>query len=122
MLHNVFTVYDERHLDRLRIWARSWSAQGWTPRLLTARDLGSDDRPRSKSKAIEAAIRKKGGGFYFEDTIINYGWRPGAKPAKVRTYNTRGWMDAALIRFPEDATENFIINCGLSINAADWTI
>ena len=119
MLKDVFVVYNEAHIDRLRVWARSWRANGWMPRLLTHRDLGSSPTPRK----IEKAIKAKGGGLFFDDTVINFSYVRGkSRPSPVRTYGKRGWEKADLVRFPEDSTEDFILACGRKLNAAARTI
>ena len=120
MLKDVFIVYDEAHIDRLRIWARSWRANGWTPRILTRRDLG--DKPTARK--VEQIIKAKGGGFLQSDSVINFSYVRGkSRPSPVRTYGKRGWETADLVRFPSDATEDLILNCGRKLlNAAARTI
>lgn len=72
------------------VWARSWIAQGWSPRLIL------DFHPPVKKAVSVKTVR-----------LINFSLRPPRKlPAKLpaKRWRTRGWETAPVVLFPKTAT------------------
>jgi hypothetical protein len=77
----VFTYYDStptappNQAELIRVWAHSWEAQGWTPRLLTVRHARAS-RLGSVCAKLScdwiAALEYHGGGFFCSPNIINF--------------------------------------------------
>lgn len=88
----IFTVYSEAQAGILRLWAQSWKARGWTPKLVT----------RKKEKQ----------GRFSYSFVINFSQRPTRKPLRPVKFGARGWQDAPLVRFPETVTVQQVLDCG----------
>lgn len=97
---NVFTVYSPDRAPSLRLWVRSWQTQGYTPRLVGAREAETP---------IKRVMRRRGGGIFVEPGVFNLGHRRG--PVKVRKYGTRGWHKSKAVFFPTETPEEVILKC-----------
>ena len=103
---NVFTVYVPQAAGSLRLWARSWKQNGYTPKLITPREV-------REHGGIKHAVRKRGGGIFVIPGAFNICHRRG-KPS-VKKHGSRGWEAAAIVRFSLDAPESLILS---AINAS----
>lgn len=50
----VFAVYEPEHAHRIREWVGHWEAEGWTPQLISQREL-------REAGSIRKAIKKRAG-------------------------------------------------------------
>lgn len=85
----VFADYSEAAAPLIRVWVRSWTAQGWTPRLLF------------KSKPPVGAVK-------VTPWVVNFSHKSG--PIRPKRYGAPGWQNSPLVRFPSTATEEDILN------------
>lgn len=97
---NVFTLYTAAQAPALRLWARSWKKNGYTPKLITAREV-------IEYRGIRRTIRKRGGGIFVVPGAFNVSHRRG-KPS-VRKFGARGWQKAAVVLFPAGTEERTIL-------------
>lgn len=97
----VFAPFSARSVALVKAWAESWTAYGWTPRLLSAREIREAG---SRARAVEA----RGGGFLVDGLTFNYGLRPGSRKTAIVGQGRRGWRGSKLVRFPEGSTEDQI--------------
>lgn len=105
----VFAVFSGKKAGMVKIWARSWAAHGWTPRLLSEKEVRLAGTPR-------AAARARGGGLLADLGVINFGYPVRNRPRRrVIRWASTGWTDALLVRFPEGTTEERILECGRRI-------
>jgi hypothetical protein len=86
----IIATYREADLGLARLWIRSWKARGWKPGIRLARGYES--------------LR-----------LINFGQRPGHPVFKIKRFGAKGWKTAPLVRFPANATEDDVLNCGRAL-------
>jgi hypothetical protein len=95
----VFLVYNQRHLEALRLIAQSWTARGWHTRLYLPR----------------TTPRPKRGSVMMDSRVVNFGCRPG-QPRRIAVYGRKGWRRAKLVKFPSGKLDQ-ILTCGRPINS-----
>lgn len=93
----VFTDYSEETAHLLRVWFRSWSRRGWTPRLIFQKSV-------SPGRSVKVS-----------PFIINFSFK-GGNPLPIVQYKAPGWRRAALVRFPKGSTEDTVLECGRSLD------
>lgn len=98
----VFTLFDPATAGLLRVWARSWANRGWTPRLLTARDV---------KRHTPQEVAEKRRGVFVPPGVINFHFKKNPMPF-TRAFKETGWEGAALVKFE---TEDEVLNCGRPI-------
>jgi len=96
----IYTRFDENRPGVIRLWVRSWSARGWTPRLL----IGDEVAP----------------GLEIPCDWINFSSRnprstPKARDIAWEFFREPGWQIQPVVSFP-GATEEEILACGRSLN------
>jgi hypothetical protein len=64
--YNPDSLPEHKDADFLRLWERSWRLQGWEPRILTPLNGLFD----------EAVGGTKGGAWYCNSRVINFGFKP----------------------------------------------
>lgn len=99
-MKKVFTIYRPEQVKLLQVWARSWRANGWTPRLIL---------PRDGSPAKASA-----GGRLIPSTLINFSLGPRSLWRSKR-HGAKGWEISDLVLFPEDATAETVIKAGRAL-------
>ena len=99
----VFAAYSREKVGIVRVWAESWAARGWSPRLISPKEIREFGSPR---KAAEA----RGGGILTDLLTINFAGR--RHPLKSRRFGRPGWEDAPLVRFTPGTDESSIRECG----------
>ena len=105
----VFSVFSERKAGLIKVWAQSWEARGWTPQLISERELETEG-------SVRAAIRARGGGVLADVLVVNFEYPARRRPPRrVVGFGKPGWKMARLVRFPAGATEEQIRNCGRSL-------
>lgn len=101
-----FAAFSERKAGLVGIWARSWSARGWVPKLISEREIEVHGSAR-------AAMRARGGGLLTDLRVINYSYPARKRPARrVVRMGDPGWLTARLVRFEWWATEARVRECG----------
>ena len=105
----VFAVFAEPLAEIVKLWARSWAARGWTPQLLSHKEIEIHGSPR-------AAARARGGGFLSTLLVLNFSY-PARRRPRVRTvkWGSPGWQTAPLVRFPPGVTEQDIRGCARAL-------
>lgn len=123
---NVFCYFDSsEHADAsqphmLRLWVRSWSARGWTPRILTVRnaekhpryeDLKHDYRNLCMMAAEAAKVK-----WVCPIDAINFSFTPAmfrksGVPAP-RHFHAAGWETAPVVDFSNIHDMSIIEHCG----------
>ena len=105
----VFAVFAESLAGVVKIWSRSWAARGWTPQLISHKEIEAHGSPRAAAKA-------RGGGFLSHLFVINFSY-PARRRPRVRTVKqgAPGWTEAPLVRFPPGVTEQDIRDCGRAL-------
>lgn len=98
---NVFTLYSEPYAGHLRVWVRSWQANGYQPQLIALREL--------EGSTIKQVVRRRGGGIVVRPGAINLGHKRG-KP-ECRKFGGRGWKTAKVVVFPPSTPEDTIVEC-----------
>lgn len=113
----VYTFWDSsdaaplRQAELFRVWERSWSRHGWTPRLLT--DWNIKDRA-PLDYLWTAALAGVGGGFYSNIRVFNNGLKAPLKfPVKqanaghklvwmkdAKNWRKRPWVDIVGLCLP----------------------
>ena len=97
---NVFTYYNAapgfstERAEAFRTWANSWAAQGWTPRILTARMAKQSPLYGEITARLPGdvalpylAFHMVGGGWYAPVSAINYDFKPVRRRSRVTMYN-----------------------------------
>ena len=102
----VFAVFSERKAGLVGIWAHSWEARGWTPRLISEREVEA-------CGSVRAALRARGGGLLSDLQVINYSYPVRKRPRRrIVRVGLPGWLTARLVRFSPDDTEARVRECG----------
>jgi len=96
----VFALYVPELSGLVRVWVRSWKKRGWSPRLVTHRDL-------KKYGSFLKAVKAKGGKATTELTVINFSLRPPHKTPNSLSANKK-----SLVYFE---SEEAVLNCGRSL-------
>jgi len=126
MANNVYCYFDSsEHAESnqphmLRLWVRSWTARGWTPRILTVRN--AEKHPRYDQlkhdyrnlcmMAAEATNVK----WVCPIEAINFSFTPrmfrkqGAPLA--RQFGSVGWESSPVVHFPNIHDMSLIEHCG----------
>lgn len=123
---NVYTYFDSsEHADSnqpmlLRLWARSWSARGWRPRILTVRNaerhpsfskLRHDHRELPRLAQEIAKVK-----WLCPMTTMNFGLSPARYKRHgmplLRHFHEVGWEGAPLVDFPNVHDADVIEHCG----------
>lgn len=100
---DVFAYYDASpeapagQAELIRTWEASWTALGWTPRILTSRRarqslLYRDVAERLGEDAVSVALpwlalHAAGGGWLVPKTAVNQSFRPARRRQKVMFYH-----------------------------------
>lgn len=102
----VFAVFSERKAGLVKVWADSWESRGWTPQLLSAREIEIHGSPR-------AAARARGGGLVGDIRVINFAYPVRRRPRRrIVWFGKPGWQTAALVRFRSDCSGSQVLECG----------
>lgn len=112
----VFARYDPATSQLVRIWARSWMAHGWKPRLISAQEI---EKHGAGDGAVLARTRGRGG-VVTDVRLMNFA----ISPRKFKKYTSAafgvpGWKEAGLVLFGPNATEDQVLNCGRKLKHAD---
>ena len=102
MLMNVFSLYCSAYAKHLRLWIRSWRQNGYTPKLITLREL-------ENGNTLKSVVRRRGGGVLVSGGTFNISHRRGK--VKKKAYGTAGWESAPVVVFPADVSESVILEC-----------
>lgn len=97
----VFTLYSAAYARNLRLWAESWENNGYTPQLISLREL--------MGRTIKQVVRRRGGGLVVRPGDFNVSLRRG-KPVK-RRHGAPGWRKASVVNFTPDVDEKTILEC-----------
>lgn len=102
----VFAVFSERKAGLIKVWSRSWEAHGWTPQLISSKEL-------AVMGSVRAAARARGGGLLADLQVINFDYPSRKRPRRrILAYGCPGWEKARLVQFPSEATEEDVQKCG----------
>lgn len=92
----VVADYKSGEAGLIRIWVRSWESNGWKARLRA--------RKTEKIKGHQSPIR-----------LVNFSFRrPRKSPTRLpyKKFGSAGWERSPLVLFPENFSEQDILNCG----------
>jgi len=105
-LVKVFAAYSEQRAPLVRVWMESWSSRGWTPQLLSAKEL-------VEHGSLRRAVEARGGGVLADVLVINFSYPTRRQPLlRAVRFGRAGWERAPLVRFPRGVTEEEIRDCG----------
>jgi hypothetical protein len=101
MPHKVFAPYIPELSHLVRLWSRSWEAQGWTPQLISEREV-------YVAGSIRRALRKRKGRILVSLATINLSRTPRTK-AQAGTFRPgKDLSKFNVVRFPGTLTEEEI--------------
>lgn len=106
----ILAVYRAVDAGLIRLWERSWRARGWTPGLLSPKEV--------ESCSARAAAATRRASLVCNARTINFSYRvPRARPVRIKykKFGTAGWQSADVVQFPAGMTEADILQCGRRI-------
>ena len=101
----VFAAYDGGKTPLVRVWSRAWESRGWTPQLLSEKEI-------SEFGSVRKAARRRGGGMLTDLLVINFSFCPEGRTQSPVRHGHPGWEKAGLVQFSAQATEEEIMGCG----------
>ena len=105
----IFAVFSGCKAGLVKVWAESWEARGWTPQLLSEREV------KAHGSAGKAA-KVRGGGLLGDLRVINFSYPVRKRPRRrVVWFGSPGWETARLVRFVSDTTEQQVRGCGRTV-------
>lgn len=99
----------------LRLWIKTWSARGWTPRLILPSETET-------GLSLRQAANRRGGGVVTTAGEINFSRKPRTKHPTKRNFGDPGWQKADTVVFARgplgiEPTEEEILHCGRALHA-----
>jgi hypothetical protein len=123
---NVYTYWDSsEHADPsqasiLRLWVRSWSARGWSPRILTVRNAAKHPRfdvlGRISSNLPHLAAEVEKVRWLVPIEAMNFSFTPAmhrkSGTPRIHHFHSVGWESAPVVDFPNVHDADLIEHCG----------
>ena len=110
-MKQIFAVFTTAEAHLVRLWVDSWTARGWQPQVISAKEVG-------EFGSAKEAARRRGGpkASLVSLCVLNFNCPvTAARPLRPVRYGKRGWLSAGLVRFPDDMTEDRLAGCGRTL-------
>jgi len=104
MKRAIFALFEASKIPLVRIWVDSWQARGWSPALISPREV-------EEAGSFRKAVAHRRGNAMSDLSEINFSGSPRGPLRSVR-FGKKGWLTAPLVRFPTGTTEAEIYSCG----------